>query len=168
MLLVVLQQHRLTKQITERNSERPRHIREHIQPTDLPLATLDLAQPILSPTHQVSEHNLRQPAATPVEGDTLADAELITCTTHVPTLSTALPVLAIAVHRYGDHPLDRHNVGRPRSGRQSVRGRVRPEMKPVGPPPTRGARRDRRGQGHGGDIAGYTSALLPQRCRLAG
>ena len=113
MLLVVLQQHRLTKQITQRDSKRPRHIHEHIKPTDLPLATLDLAQPILSATHQVGENDLGQSTATPVEGDAFADAELITCTTHVPTLSTALPLLAIAVHRYGDHPLDRHNVGRP-------------------------------------------------------
>jgi hypothetical protein len=89
MLLFVLQQHRLTKQITQRDSKRPRHIRKHIKPTDLPLATLDLAQPILSATHQVSENDLGQPAATPVEGNTLANAELITCTTHVLTLSTA-------------------------------------------------------------------------------
>jgi hypothetical protein len=89
MLFVVLQQHRLTKQITERDSKRPRYIREHIKPTDLPLSTLDLAQPVLSATHQVSENDLGQATATPVEGNSLADAELITRATHVATLSAA-------------------------------------------------------------------------------
>ncbi len=78
MRLYVLQQDRLTKQVTEHDSKRPRQIRERIEPTDIPLTTLDLAQPILSTTHQVSENNLGQPATTPVKRNALADAELIT------------------------------------------------------------------------------------------
>jgi hypothetical protein len=67
MLLFVLLQYGLTKQITERGSKRPRHVREHIKPANLPLVTLNFAQPALSMTHQVSEKNLRQSTTTPVE-----------------------------------------------------------------------------------------------------
>ena len=100
MRLYVLQQDRLSEQITECDSKRPRHIRKHIKPANLPLATLDLAQPVLSTTHQVSENNPRQYATTPVEGNTLADAELITRTPHAPTLP-AVSDCAVVILRPG-------------------------------------------------------------------
>lgn len=89
MLLLVLQQHGLTQQVTQRQSKRPRHIGQDIKPTNLPLATLDLAQPVLSTAHQVRENNLRQSATTPVKGNTLTNAELITRPTHDHTLAAA-------------------------------------------------------------------------------
>lgn len=58
ILLVVLHQDTLTQQITERDSKRPCQIYKHIKAANLPLATLDLAQPVLGTTYQVSENNL--------------------------------------------------------------------------------------------------------------
>ena len=87
VLVLVLHQHGLAEQVAQRHPQAPRDVGEDVQPADIPLAPLDLAQPVLSPAHQVSQHRLRQPTPPPVEGNTLPDAELITRTTHTHRLT---------------------------------------------------------------------------------
>lgn len=65
-VLVVFHEHRLTEQVRHGHPQRTSHVRDDVQPADIPFAALDLAQPVHLATNQVGEDLLSQ-TAPPVE-----------------------------------------------------------------------------------------------------
>src|SRR5690606_10801796 len=82
LLTIILNQHRLADEVTQRDPKSTREFRQDVESPDFPLPALDLAEPVLRASHEVRQHGLRQPAARPVERDALPEAEVVSRSTH--------------------------------------------------------------------------------------
>ncbi|GAB3812763.1 hypothetical protein GCM10028799_09400 [Kribbella italica] len=82
MLVIILKEDRLAEQIRELDPKRSGEFGQDIESTDLPLATLNLAEPVLGAADEVREHSLRQSASGTVESYPLTDAQMIASASH--------------------------------------------------------------------------------------
>src|SRR5262249_34132731 len=82
LLPLVLHEHGLTEQVPEGHAQDARQLGEHVDTRRLPATRFDLRQPIGAPADQAGQDLLRVAATLAVERDPLADAEVISETTH--------------------------------------------------------------------------------------
>ena len=68
-----------------------RYLGQHVQSADLPLVPLNLAEPVLGPSDQSSEHALCHAATSTVERDPFPDGQLVSGASHELRVGRALP-----------------------------------------------------------------------------
>jgi hypothetical protein len=115
LALLVLQKDGLTKQIRQRDPESAGDLCEDVKPAHLPPSTLDGADPLLRPANERPEGGLSKAASPAVEGDALANTELISCSPHGDILPVTSDVCAYESLVGKGKPPAATSHGRPRS-----------------------------------------------------